>query len=308
MHAAVLRYFLAVAQAGSIRKASEELHVAGSALSRQLQKLEDELGTPVFERLPNGLRLTQAGMMVLRHAKATLQEFELLKGELGALQGKKTGLVSIASLDSLLVSFLPQQILAFHRQHPAVDFRVQSGVQSRIATLVAEGECDIGITFDLPHPDDTEFVADIPMPLMAMVAADHPLARYPSVTLDDCAQYNLLLQVDTEPLRSLIQIELSSLQRTGRTLICSNSLMMLRPMILAGAGVAFYTPLGMVNEIRNGEIVGVPLKSGRLGGLRLGLLVPRRRQLTSAARAMADQLAGALHALSATLNEPAQTA
>ena len=61
MHAAVLRYFAAVARAGSIRKASEELHVASSAVSRQMQKLEEELGTPLFERLPNGLRLTQAG-------------------------------------------------------------------------------------------------------------------------------------------------------------------------------------------------------------------------------------------------------
>ena len=171
MHAAVLRYFAAVARAGSIRKASEELHVASSAVSRQLQKLEEELGTPLFERLPNGLRLTQAGAVTLKHAKSTLEEFELLKGELGALKGKKTGLVQIASLDSLLVSFLPEQIIAFHRQHPAVNFRVHSGVQSRIPTMVAEGTCDIGITFNLPHPDDTEFIADVPMPLMAMVAA-----------------------------------------------------------------------------------------------------------------------------------------
>jgi DNA-binding transcriptional LysR family regulator len=299
MHAAVLRYFVSVARAGSIRKASEELHVASSAVSRQIQKLEDELGTPLFERLPTGLRLTQAGIVTLRHAKETLHNFELLTGELGHLQGKKTGLVRIASLDSLLVSFLPDQILAFHRKHPAVNFRVRSGAQSRIATMVAEGECDIGISFNLPHPEDTEFIAEVPMPLMAMVAADHPLARHPAVSLDECAEYNLLLQIDTEPLRSLIEIELSSLERTGRTLIWCNSLMMLRPMILAGVGVAFYTPLGMAAEIREGRIVSVPLKSKRLGGLRLGLLVPRRRQLTPAAEAMVEHLSEGLMALDA---------
>jgi DNA-binding transcriptional LysR family regulator len=297
MHAAVLRYFVAVARAGSIRKASEELHVASSAVSRQLQKLEEELGTPLFERLPNGLRLTQAGATTLRHAKATLEEFALLKSELGALKGKKTGLVQIASLDSLLVSFLPEQILAFHRLHPAVNFRVHSGVQSRIATLVAEGECDIGITFNLPHPDDTRFIADIPMPIMAMVAAGHPLARRTTVTLAECAQYNLLLQVDTEPLRSLIEVELFALERTGRTLIWSNNLMMLRPMILAGVGVAFYTPLGMAEEIRAGKIVGVRLEGTRLEGLRLGLLIPRRRKLSHAAEAMVEQLSKALGGL-----------
>lgn len=298
MHAAVLRYFVAVARAGSIRKASEELHVASSAVSRQIQKIEDELGTLLFERLPNGLRLTQAGVVTLRHAKATLHDFDLLRSELGALKGKKTGLVTIAALDSLFVRFLPQQIIEFHRHHPAVNFRVHSGVQSRIATMVAEGEIDIGITFNLPHPEDTEFIADVPMPLMAMVAANHPLAGLASVSLSECAQYNLLLQMDTEPLRSLIEVELSSLERSGRALVTSNNLMLLRPMIEAGVGVAFYTPLGMADEIKAGTIVGVPLKGSRLGGLRLGLLVPRRRQLTQAAEAMAEQLARTLSQLS----------
>ncbi len=298
MHAAVLRYFVAVARAGSIRKASEELHVASSAVSRQIQKIEDELGTPLFERLPNGLRLTQAGKATLRHAKATLHDFELLTGELGALKGKKTGLVSIAALDSLFVRFLPDQIKEFHKLHPAVNFRVHSGVQSRIATMVAEGEIDIGITFNLPHPDDTRFIAEIPMPLMAMVSADHPLAKRTSVSLSECAQYNLLLQVDTEPLRSMIEVELSSLERTGRALVTSNNLMLLRPLIEAGVGVAFYTPLGMADQIRSGTIVGVPLEGSRLGGMRLGLLVPRRRQLSQAAEAMATQLGKALSQLS----------
>lgn len=298
MHAAVLRYFVAVARAGSIRKASEELHVASSAVSRQIQKIEDELGTPLFERLPNGLRLTQAGKATLRHAKATLHDFELLTGELGALKGKKTGLVSIAALDSLFVRFLPDQIKEFHKLHPAVNFRVHSGVQSRIATMVAEGEIDIGITFNLPHPDDTRFIAEIPMPLMAMVSADHPLAKRTSVSLSECAQYNLLLQVDTEPLRSMIEVELSSLERTGRALVTSNNLMLLRPLIEAGVGVAFYTPLGMADQIRAGTIVGVPLEGSRLGGMRLGLLVPRRRQLSQAAEAMATQLGKALSQLS----------
>lgn len=297
MHAVVLRYFAAVARAGSIRAASEELHVAGSAVSRQIQKLESELGFQLFERLPNGLRLTQAGIVTLRHAKSTLQEFELLKSELGSLKGEKTGVVRIAPLDSLLVRFLPDQILAFHRANPSVDFRVQSGPHSRIATQVAEGEADIGITFNLARPEDTEFISDVAMPLMAMVSKDHPLARLKTVTLTQCAQFNLLLQMDTEPIRSLIEVELSVLERTGRTLVASNNLMMLKPMVEAGAGVAFYTPIGLAEGLEKGSIVGVPLEGSRLGGLRIGLLVPRRRQLTHAAKAMIEQLSGALAVL-----------
>jgi DNA-binding transcriptional LysR family regulator len=297
MHAAILRYLVAVARAGSIRKASEELHVASSAVSRQIQKIEEELGTSLFERLPNGLRLTPAGVAALRHALTTLHDFDLLKSELGQMKGDKTGLVRIASLDSLFVNLLPERIAAFHRKHPSVDFRVQSGVHNRIATLVAEGEADFGVTFNLAHPEDTKFIVDVPMPLMAMVAAGHPLAQEKSVTLSQCAQYNMLLQLDTEPIRSLIEVELSALERLGRAVVRSNNLMMLKPLVLAGLGVAFYTPLGFAREIADGTIVAVALEGTRLGGIRMGLLVPRRRKLSVAAEAMIEMMGEELRSL-----------
>ncbi|POF32394.1 LysR family transcriptional regulator [Roseibium marinum] len=304
MHAAVLRYFVVVARAGSIRKASEELHVASSAVSRQIQKLEDELGTPLFERLPNGLRLTQAGIVTLRHAKATLEDFEFLKSEIGALGGKNTGTVKIAALDSLLVHFLPEQVMAFHQQNPDVDFRVHGGSHIRVTDLVANGEADFAATFGLDFPEDTEFVHDVPMPLMAMVAADHPLGKKESVSLTDCADYNLLLHMDSTPTRFLIDVELSVFERTGRTLVTSNSLNMLRSMVLMDAGIAFYTPIGMIDEMRAGTIVGIPLRGSKLDSLRLGILVPRRRRLTHAAEAMIDQLGQALKDLDVTWNSP----
>lgn len=302
MHAAVLRYFATVARSGSMRAASEELNVASSAVSRQIQKLEHELGVELFERLPKGLRLTKAGAVALKHARATLDEFDMLKSELAAMSGNKSGLVRIASLDSLFVDFLPRQIIAFHKRHPGVDFRIQSGVHARIASLVAEGEADIGITFDLAHPEDTRFIHDIPMPLMAMVAADHPLAKRSAVTISECSQYNLLLQLDTEPIRSLIEVELSVLERTGRVLAASNNLLILRAMVMAGLGVAFYSPLGMMRQIREGSLVAVPLRGTRLGGLRMGLLVPRNRRLIHAAQATIDDFGAALEELGANLN------
>ena len=77
--------------------------------------------------------------------------------------------------------------------------------------------------------------------------------------------------------------------------------MLLRQMIRFGLGVAFYTPIGLVEELDAGEIVGVPLKGTRLGSLRLGLLVPKRRQMTHAASAMVEQLGGALAELEAAV-------
>ncbi len=122
MHAAALRYLEKVARAGSIRQAAERLNVAASAINRQILKLEDEFGVQLFQRLPRGLRLTPAGDLAVRHARATLHDFERLRGQISELKGVKSGVVRIACLDSLLAHVLPEVITAFNRRHPAVTF------------------------------------------------------------------------------------------------------------------------------------------------------------------------------------------
>ena len=106
MHAAVLRYFEAVAEEGSIRPPSERLSVSASAINRQILELEGYFGTPLFERRPNGMRLTDSGHLVLDHFRTMLGDFSRLKGEIDARHGIVSGTVTILTLDSLTVHFL----------------------------------------------------------------------------------------------------------------------------------------------------------------------------------------------------------
>ena len=301
VHAAVLRYFVAVARAGSIRQASDELHVAASAVSRQIQKLELELGEPVFHRLPSGLRLTHVGRLALAHAEATLKEFARLQGEVDALQGRRTGLVRIAALDSLVVRFLPDVLSRFHAVNPEVEFEVRTEGHVRVANAVAMGDADIGITFGLHHAEDLSFSFGVPMPIMAMVAANHRLAAQREVTLTECAQYNLMLQFDTEPVRSMISAELSVFERIGRVLLRTNNLMMVAPLIRSGVGIAFFTALGFQDDLRSGAIRALRLKGSRLDGLQMGVLTSKRWPPTPAAAALTGYIGSSLQALSADL-------
>lgn len=301
MHASILKYFVSVARSGSIRKASEDLHVATSALSRQIKKLEDELGVPLFERFSSGLKLTVAGEEVLKHADGTLRAFDLLRGDLGAMQGKMIGRVRVACLDSFTVKFLPKHVETFHRQHPAVSFHIQTAGHGNITNHVAEGHVDLGLTFDLARPDDVEMVASVPMPLVACVSGSHPLAKFDQVSMDQCAQFDLLLQLDTQPIRSLIEIELSVFERTGKTLIASNSQTMLKPFIMSGQGIAFFTPLGFMDEIEAGDIVPIPIVGSRLQSLHIGIIVQKRRQLTHAAEAVIEAFIKGLRQVSETI-------
>src|SRR6202007_3458377 len=82
IHAPMVVYFDAIRRAGSVREAARRLNVASSAVNRQLLKLEAELGTPLFERLPGGLKLTHAGATFARHAIEVLQDAERVRADL----------------------------------------------------------------------------------------------------------------------------------------------------------------------------------------------------------------------------------
>ena len=299
MHAAVLRYLAEVARAGSIRQASERLNVAASAVNRQILKIEAELGVQLFERLPKGLRLTPAGELVIRHARGTLHEFDRIKGELAGLRGVKSGIVRIASLDSLFVQALPRAIEAFYRRHPAVRFIVEACDPNQIAVRVAEGEADIGISFDLESHAEVHFTFDVPSPICAMVAPGHPLASHELTNFVECARYPLLFQPDTRPTRSAMDAELAAAKTSSRALLVANNLGMLKHMVRAGLGVAFYSRIGFVEEIAKGEVVAVPLTEKRISALRVGLILPRRRRPSPAVAAMTEHLAQMLASLEA---------
>ena len=89
LHAAALYYFREVARVGSIRRAASSMNVAASALNRQIINLEIQLGTPLFDRLPGGMRLTVAGDLLLRHVREMVDRraaFALARRPVGAVQ------------------------------------------------------------------------------------------------------------------------------------------------------------------------------------------------------------------------------
>jgi len=147
-----------------------------------------------------------------------------------------------------------------------------------------------------------KLIHGVRMPLMAIVAKSHPLARQKSVTLQECAQFNMLLQLDNEVMSSMIAVELGALNRVGRTLVATNNQMMLKPMILSGEGVAFFTPLGLLRELEAGDAVALSIAGSKLQDLQVGIVVSRRRQLTHATEVVAQSMGEELSKFAAKIN------
>ena len=294
MHAAVLRYFEAVAEEGSIRRASERLHISPSAVDRQILKLEDHLGTPLFERRPNGMRLTDAGQLVLHHARTTLHDFARLRGDIDNLRGTVSGEVTIATLDSLTVHFLPEAVARFISVHPAVQTRVIALDPVETMHSVAQGNADLGLTFSPARRRGISLLADVPSPMCAIMPPDHELATRESVTLDECGDCRLMYQDHSASMQPFFGNEMEAFKSAHKPVAISNTLTVLKRLLLRGVGIAFYTRLGFAEELASGRLVAVPLEGERLSTLRLCLIAPSDRMPTVAARAVAEHLQRAL--------------
>ncbi len=121
----VLRYVDQVARSGSIQSAAKELHVAASAVNRQILQLEDEMGVALFERLPRGMRLTPPGATIVTLARRWRSDEQRAGREIRQMQGINQGNVRIAAMDSHATSVLPQLIEDLAAQQPQVSLEIE---------------------------------------------------------------------------------------------------------------------------------------------------------------------------------------
>jgi len=275
MHASVLKYFAEVARCGSVRKASESLHVAASAVNRQILKLEDELGTELFDRLPNGMRLNGAGERLLQHVQATLHDFQTVRSDLQALKGERTGHVKVAAMDSLFEDFLPSAVVEFSQLFPAVTYTLLSSHPLEIATLVLSGRVDAGLTFIGRLPAGLQSVAAAAMPLGVVMAPGHPFSAKKSVTLAECATQPFLR---TGGLHISVSDELTRFWDDLEPVATCNWTPLIKRLLVAGRGIAIYSKIAFIGELGRGELVWRPLALAA-AQTQVGIVVPAQRVL-----------------------------
>lgn len=126
LHGLALRYFVEVARTGSLSDASARLHVAVSAISRQIAKLESELGAPLFERRPRGMALSEAGERLLGFAQRSLLEAEHVMKEIGGLDALHGSLLKIACSEGFAIDSCPARWQRSRRAIRASIFRCGS--------------------------------------------------------------------------------------------------------------------------------------------------------------------------------------
>jgi DNA-binding transcriptional LysR family regulator len=285
-----IHYFAAVVKHGSIRAASESMHVAQSAISRQLQTLEHELGTALFERRARGVVLTEAGELLDAYARGAMLEIERVRSEIEALRGLRRGHVRLCTVESHIVDFLPDIIDKFRTTHPGVTFQITTGGSDRIVHTIRNGEADIGICFNQELAPDIRNVLHKPERVMAMMTPRHPLAKSRDLSLAQLTEWPVGLSMRWSGTRKLIEVASANAGIMLKPVLETNSISLLHRFALTGQGIAFLIKAACSDSLRSGQLVAVPLKDPALGEATTTVITLPNRQLPVAAEAFLKKL------------------
>jgi DNA-binding transcriptional LysR family regulator len=284
----IFTYVDAVARHGSIRKAAESLHVVSSALNRRILDLEEELGSPLFERLPRGVRPTAAGELFLGYVRRSIHDLEQVGAQIVGLRGLLRGRVRIAVAESVTGHMLPTAIARFQAKHPNVAFHVWMDGPRGLTDALAADAADLILTHDSLDRPEVNPIASVHQPLCALVAPGHPLAHRASVRLRDCLEYPIALPDATLAARTLIDRALTRASFKFEPALVSNSVELTKTFARQNHAVCFQFRIAGKPDASG--MVTIPLTDPGFAQARIVLAVRRNRVLPVAAAAFAQLL------------------
>lgn len=295
-HAPAIMYFNAVRKAGSIRGAARTLNVASSAVNRQILNLEQEIGGPLFERRPAGLKLTAVGEMFARHVIVVIQDLERFKSDVHGLSGGSVGTVRLANVESLNESVLPELIKSGRTRSQRVTVKTQTMGSFDIQSVLANGDVDIGVAFALRRHSELRQVTLARLRLGALVSSSNPLAKRRRVSIAKCMESPLIFPGSELATHQLLQPLLARLPVVSGPVVEANSIELMRELAERGVGISFHTRIGVERLLETGRITFVPLdNAGEPVWADLGVYVRADRALPMHVEAFVQDLVRVLH-------------
>ncbi|MDT2047168.1 LysR family transcriptional regulator [Priestia aryabhattai] len=273
-----LRYFMEVARREHVSEAAEHLHVAQSAISRQIANLEDELGVELFQREGRNVKLTSIGKLFLEHTETAMKAIDYAKEQVDEYLDPERGTIKIGFPTSLSSHLLPTIISAFKESHPNVAFHLRQGSYKFLIESVKKR--DINIAFLGPVPVDDEDIEGhilFTEKILALVPSSHPLATQENLRLRDLRNEDFVLFPNGFVLR---KIAVDACKQAGFMPNISSEgedLDAIKGLVSAGMGITLL-PESTVSETTPRFTTKIPIHTPEVKRT-VGMIIPRNRNL-----------------------------
>lgn len=287
-----LRALHAVAQSGSIRKASELLDIAPSSVSRKIAVLEQQFGTGLLERTSAGVSLTHAGALVAEFARSVVLDYDSLRLDLNDARGSRRKLIRIETVESIVSGGLVEAVAAFREKYDAVSFRITMVPAPQVIEDLRRGDCEIGLTFCCPPQSDIVRLASIAEPIILVVPATHALSAAGKATLHDLRGLPLALPDVTFGVRRIFDraVEEAGLIDEITPAVVSNTFEALRDFVRCEAGVAILPYRAVLRESTHKWLKAVPIDHPNLTDTNIDIIALRKHKPPRVVKSFIDLL------------------
>ncbi|MDE1992049.1 MAG: LysR family transcriptional regulator [Rhizobiaceae bacterium] len=288
MQIRALMYFDELVRTNSMRQAAENLNVAPTAISRQIENLEYHFGTPLVERSARGVKLTAAGELLAVRAGRTLRELDHVHQLIEDLKGLQRGRVSIYANGASVANLLAPVLAEFSLRYPKLRFDITITSARNAIEAVNSAEADVAVTLFAPPLSGTKVRLRSEIVYDVIAAANHPLAAAKEVSLAELATHPLAVPDRTFGARQAFD---ALFEREGLVLdpvFETSSLEMQKELVLRGAAVIMLPALTVSREIQAGQLVALPVAGGKGVRTPIDLCVAPDRQLSFAAGKLLD--------------------
>lgn len=259
-----LKVFLTVANRLSFTKAATELYITQPAVSKHIQELEEEYKIKLFDRNGSKISLTQAGLLLLRHAKNVFEIYREIDFDMSTLIQEQRGLLRIGASTTISQYIIPPVLASFHQKLQDVKVTLRNGNTEQIEKALLDKEIEIGIVEGQSKNQAIKYIPFLKDELVLVCKRDHILGLKSQITKDDLLTMHFLMREQGSGTLEVIEYALKPFAITFDQLIIEmqlGSTESIKSYLMNSNCVAFISIHAIEKELKNNELMILDVKN-----------------------------------------------
>lgn len=293
---------------GTVRSAASRLNLEPSTVSRKISALEADLDIQLIERGRTGVKLTEAGELLIQHLRRQRSDVEGLRSEFDALQGLRKGNVIIGIGEGFVADLIGNALQSFTQEHPGITYSLNTGSTDEIVNSVVTDAVHLGIAFNANRPQQIKTLASAPQPLIMIAAKNSRFASLKEpVALNSAKELPCAVLRQGSGLRAMIEKAENSHGVRFNITLETNSITAIKNYVREGLGVSFLAEYVVTREILDGHFVSRRMNIPEFKQGESHLIMRHGRLLPPAACQLSDHLLRTMVAFSTSNAGPKNT-
>lgn len=290
-----LKALVTVAEVGSVTRAADLLHLVQPAVTRQIRALEQELGVPLFERTPHGMRPTDAGATLVERARRALTELDRARAELTPAPGVVTGIVTVGLLASTADLLAAPLVTGIAQHHPGIELRLLTAYSGHLQQWLDDGDLDLSLLYNLTSTPSLNVEPLLSERLWAVAPHSAELCADTPVAMRELAKHPVVMPAPGHGLRSLLDQAAQQADAQLDAAVHTNSLALQKRLVREGHGWTVLPGVGIAGDVDEGTLSAAPLCAPEVcRSIVLGM--PRTGRVSPAVDVVARELASQVRA------------